>query len=92
MSESATELGERIGRVAASIPDPSTETAMRSHLVWQTRQILSHITPADLTVTELAGLLGILVIPHSRWLDGVDPTVPPGLRPTLRVVPDRWTT
>ena len=92
MPETATELGERIGLVAASIPNPDTEIAMRSHLVWQARQILSHITPQDLTTTELAGLLGILVIPHSRWLDGrvVDPGGVNG-RANLRLI-DGWTT
>lgn len=91
MPESATELGERVARVAATMTTPEAEAAMRSHMVWLIRQMFSHITPADLTATELASLVAVLVIPHSRWLDSTSfPVVAPGARPNLTVVPTGW--
>lgn len=47
----------------------SSEAAdVRPHLVWEVKQILTHITPDDLTDTELAALVAVLRAPHARWL------------------------
>lgn len=53
------------------IATPDSETALRPHLVWELRQILARVTPADFTTVELMSVLTILAPVHARTLNGV---------------------
>lgn len=84
--ESATELGERIAKSVGLMPGGDSEDIMRPHLIWNVQQVMSHISPHDMTSSELIALAAVLIVPHARWLQGVGR--PTGLagRPDLRVV------
>lgn len=89
--ESSAELSERITKSIGLLSCGEAQEGMRSHLVWSVRQILAHITPDDLTAPELAALVAVLVVPHSRWIEGrrVDPRPPGPRKQKLTIVPTR---
>jgi hypothetical protein len=55
---------------------------IRAHLVWEARQMVNHVKPADLTTAELAALVAVLHAAHARVI-----TPPTGDRPILRIIP-----
>jgi hypothetical protein len=76
-----SELNDILTRVAAAL-DIGETSQMRPHLKWEASQMVSHLTPDDLTTLELAALVAVLHAAHTRVLDG-----PAGTRPTLTIVP-----
>lgn len=89
--ESATELGERIAKSVGLMPCGDTEDAMRPHLIWNVQQVMSHISPHDMTSEELIALAALLIVPHARWLREAGRPTGIGGRPDLRMVDDTWT-
>lgn len=86
MGESAAQLGQRITTSMSIMPTEDAEIAMRPHLIWNVKQVMSHISPHDLTSSELIALAAILIVPHARWLSGVGQPSRVGVRPDLRMV------
>jgi hypothetical protein len=50
------------------------------HLRWELQQVMSRVSPDDLSAAEISSLLAILVPAHSRVIGG------PAGRPALRVI------
>jgi len=46
-----------------------SDDEIRGHLVWEAKQILSHLGPEDMTATELAAMVAAIGPAHARWLD-----------------------
>ena len=68
---------------AADIYD---EPALRRHLLWEVRNIMRDIDPEDLSTTELAGLVAVLIPAHGRVLNGASGSSPRSGK-VLRLVP-----
>lgn len=50
------------------------------HLRWELEQVMARVRPADLSAAEIASLLDVLRLAHSRVIGG------PASRPALRVI------
>ena len=55
---------------------------IRAHLKWEAGQMITRLTPDDLTTPELAALVAVLHAAHARVV-----TPPAGDHPFLRIVP-----
>jgi hypothetical protein len=81
----STNLSKVGAHITAAHDD--TETVARPrllpHLRWELEQVMTRVRPADLSAAEIAALLGILRLAHSRVIGG-----PPG-RPGLRIIGGR---
>jgi hypothetical protein len=60
------------------------ETAIRTHLIWNVQQVMSHIGPCDMTDSELLALCEVLMAPHARRLAQLGRPI--GWRPPLQLV------
>lgn len=72
-----SEIREHICAVLAAVNDGR----MRAHLIWEIKEIMSHVRPEDMTDCELAAAIAVLHAAHARVL-----VPPPVRRPILRVV------
>lgn len=61
--------------------DEQAGDLLRSHMLWELNQIMMRVKPADLTTSEIMGLLAVLVPIHSRFLE--NRSVPPAGSPIL---------
>lgn len=62
------QIRDQIIRSWDTLPDEAAETRQRAHLEWELREVLGHVHPSDLTVTELLAMLAVLQPAHSRVL------------------------
>lgn len=80
------ELSEISKHVAVCIEAINTEASrgrLRQHLIWELREILNHVGPADMTDSELAAAIAVFHPAHARVLA---PPLASGTRPHLRVL------
>lgn len=77
-----SELNEIITRVKALDIGEMNQPHIRAHLKWEASQMITHLTPDDLTDLELSALIAVLHAAHARILGG-----PSSSRPTLTIVP-----
>jgi hypothetical protein len=87
----SSELNEIRAHIDAVLDVTFTDAArgkIRSHLVWELREMINHISPADMTDAELAAAIAVFYPVHARVLAPV-PTRPPE---RLRLVSDLPTT
>jgi hypothetical protein len=61
---------------------PTGRGQIRAHLVWELREMINDVAPADMTDAELAAAIAVFHAVHARVV-----TPPAGDRPILRIVP-----
>jgi hypothetical protein len=78
------QLSELRGHIDAMLEVVATGGwQIREHLEWEACQMVTRLSPDDLTTPKLAGLIAVLHAAHARAI-----TPPTGDRPILRIVPN----